>query len=126
MFLYWCSCLFFCFVSSCFSFFFFDDTATTEIYTLSLHDALPITSKIHFIHLYYVNEPTYFNRISFSDPFYSIPDGVKLYGGEYSYYWTKFWGFVGALCFRNKRGHDNHFTLFDFGLVGNAYFRRRQ
>src|SRR6476620_12008292 len=27
--------------SSCFSFF-FNDTATTEIYTLSLHDALPI------------------------------------------------------------------------------------
>ena len=24
------------------SFFFFNDTATTEIYTLSLHDALPI------------------------------------------------------------------------------------
>src|SRR5215213_12038890 len=29
--------LFFCF----FFFFFFNDTATTEIYTLSLHDALP-------------------------------------------------------------------------------------
>src|SRR6478735_11528478 len=29
---------------SCFfSFFFFNDTATTEIYTLSLHDALPIS-----------------------------------------------------------------------------------
>src|SRR2546426_11423207 len=27
---------------SCFFFFFFNDTATTEIYTLSLHDALPI------------------------------------------------------------------------------------
>src|SRR2546421_3141738 len=27
---------------SSFSFFFFNDTATTEIYTLSLHDALPI------------------------------------------------------------------------------------
>src|SRR6185369_9724536 len=27
-----------------FFFFFFNDTATTEIYTLSLHDALPITS----------------------------------------------------------------------------------
>src|SRR6266478_5495844 len=27
-------------------FFFFNDTATTEIYTLSLHDALPIHSKI--------------------------------------------------------------------------------
>ena len=26
----------------CFLYFFFNDTATTEIYTLSLHDALPI------------------------------------------------------------------------------------
>src|SRR5256885_9049369 len=30
---------------SCFFFFFFNDTATTEIYTLSLHDALPIFSR---------------------------------------------------------------------------------
>src|SRR2546430_5982300 len=29
--------------SSLFLFFFFNDTATTEIYTLSLHDALPIS-----------------------------------------------------------------------------------
>src|SRR2546425_8864828 len=28
-----------------FSFFFFNDTATTEIYTLSLHDALPISLR---------------------------------------------------------------------------------
>src|SRR2546425_6792999 len=28
-----------------FIFFFFNDTATTEIYTLSLHDALPILSQ---------------------------------------------------------------------------------
>src|SRR6266536_2613631 len=28
-------------------FFFFNDTATTEIYTLSLHDALPIYSHLH-------------------------------------------------------------------------------
>src|SRR3712207_7780854 len=27
------------------AFFFFNDTATTEIYTLSLHDALPISSR---------------------------------------------------------------------------------
>src|SRR5438552_14850778 len=27
------------------SFFFFNDTATTEIYTLSLHDALPISGQ---------------------------------------------------------------------------------
>src|SRR4028119_1297521 len=33
----------FCFLSArFFFFFFFNDTATTEIYTLSLHDALPI------------------------------------------------------------------------------------
>src|SRR5260221_14546339 len=28
-------------------FFFFNDTATTEIYTLSLHDALPISESFH-------------------------------------------------------------------------------
>src|SRR5258708_39944949 len=28
-------------------FFFFNDTATTEIYTLSLHDALPISASEH-------------------------------------------------------------------------------
>src|SRR2546429_4516074 len=36
------------FILSCFLFFFFfffNDTATTEIYTLSLHDALPIFSE---------------------------------------------------------------------------------
>src|ERR1041385_9526326 len=33
-------------ISSCvFVFFFFNDTATTEIYTLSLHDALPISCR---------------------------------------------------------------------------------
>src|SRR6266581_9669765 len=42
-----CSCfLLYCFLFClllCFTrFFFFNDTATTEIYTLSLHDALPI------------------------------------------------------------------------------------
>src|SRR5437588_8547420 len=34
----------FCFHVCCF--FFFNDTATTEIYTLSLHDALPICSSV--------------------------------------------------------------------------------
>src|SRR6266480_6647153 len=33
---------FFMFIYLFFFFFFFNDTATTEIYTLSLHDALPI------------------------------------------------------------------------------------
>src|SRR2546428_14086895 len=30
----------------CVYFFFFNDTATTEIYTLSLHDALPISDRV--------------------------------------------------------------------------------
>src|SRR5258708_21445465 len=37
---------------SCFFLFFFNDTATTEIYTLSLHDALPICLSLskHLAH----------------------------------------------------------------------------
>src|SRR5258708_39206110 len=31
--------------TACFLIFFFNDTATTEIYTLSLHDALPISNS---------------------------------------------------------------------------------
>src|SRR5688500_20199992 len=40
--------LFFCLslLLSCFVFFFFNDTAPTEIYTLSLHDALPISRSL--------------------------------------------------------------------------------
>src|SRR6266436_9683769 len=38
---YYISAFFFFF----FFFFFFNDTATTEIYTLSLHDALPIPAR---------------------------------------------------------------------------------
>ena len=38
-------CIFFIFFI--FVFFFFNDTATTEIYTLSLHDALPILDGAH-------------------------------------------------------------------------------
>src|SRR5258708_21176928 len=43
------TCLVFCFMSrlalrTYFLFFFFNDTATTEIYTLSLYDALPISA----------------------------------------------------------------------------------
>src|SRR5258708_11253737 len=36
------------FYVSCILFFFFNDTATTEIYTLSLHDALPILTASPF------------------------------------------------------------------------------
>src|SRR5256885_6406620 len=43
----WASCVGGTLLLCAFIFFFFNDTATTEIYTLSLHDALPI-SGLHF------------------------------------------------------------------------------
>src|SRR2546422_4901055 len=46
-------------VLACFLFFFFNDTATTEIYTLSLHDALPI--------LVSSNDPVYFDLAAGDD-----------------------------------------------------------
>src|SRR2546430_3947652 len=38
-----------------FLFFFFNDTATTEIYTLSLHDALPIYSLTWLVQIFALN-----------------------------------------------------------------------
>src|SRR5437868_13127142 len=40
--MFWCNC-----AALYFFFFFFTDTATTEIYTLSLHDALPIWPSVN-------------------------------------------------------------------------------
>src|SRR5216683_5227950 len=47
LFLFFVFLLYLISVFSCF-FFFFNDTATTEIYTLSLHDALPIRARASF------------------------------------------------------------------------------
>src|SRR3712207_7752861 len=44
-------------------FFFFNDTATTEIYTLSLHDALPISEAV-----VKVVETTYFGKAFITSP----------------------------------------------------------
>src|SRR6266849_2693664 len=53
-------------------FFFFNDTATTEIYTLSLHDALPIFVAPHFAWYYpgwtawpypFAYDPFYYDRL---------------------------------------------------------------
>src|SRR2546422_8155111 len=43
--------------SSILSFFFFNDTATTEIYTLSLHDALPIWALANNPSIVLMDEP---------------------------------------------------------------------
>src|SRR5436309_7723118 len=47
------------------SFFFFNDTATTEIYTLSLHDALPISALRWFIGFDADGEPMYCGNQSY-------------------------------------------------------------
>ena len=39
--------------------FFFNDTATTELYTLSLHDALPIFSQAEMAKILHVSQQTY-------------------------------------------------------------------
>src|SRR2546430_15759294 len=54
------------------SFFFFNDTATTEIYTLSLHDALPISTgsgktTTLYSALNELNNPDY-NIVTVEDP----------------------------------------------------------
>src|SRR2546430_12620689 len=52
------------------SFFFFNDTATTEIYTLSLHDALPISRRAHPRHAHRFRRPGWHTRPArrFPDP----------------------------------------------------------
>src|SRR5437867_12029684 len=53
--MFFCFCIFLIvfffmiYVFTFFFFFFFNDTATTEIYTLSLHDALPILMRNVFV-----------------------------------------------------------------------------
>jgi len=44
-------------------FFFFNDTATTEIYTLSLHDALPICAALLLLLYFLTNVATYFHFV---------------------------------------------------------------
>src|SRR6267143_274350 len=66
---------------ACFFFFFFNDTATTEIYTLSLHDALPIFGDIGTSPLYAVRE-------TFS-PDHGIPlTHANILGGLSTIFWA--------------------------------------
>src|SRR2546427_12610970 len=57
------------------SFFFFNDTATTEIYTLSLHDALPILTGT-------IGDATATQRVK-------QPDGVRHEGDGDTHGWLK-------------------------------------
>src|SRR3712207_7983394 len=61
-------------------FFFFNDTATTEIYTLSLHDALPIFHSINHI-LGSWSELTIWKKIHlfFPNRFHGLKTGILKY-----------------------------------------------
>src|SRR5260370_26781634 len=64
------------------SFFFFNDTATTEIYTLSLHDALPICLTINDIDLFEVNEAFGGVPLMFQQEFGIPDDRLNVNGGS--------------------------------------------
>src|SRR6266850_7225654 len=59
-----------------FFFFFFNDTATTEIYTLSLHDALPITglnpSRTYYVAIRATDDAANVSALS------NVPSGTTL------------------------------------------------
>src|SRR3712207_8684444 len=78
---------------SMFNVFFFNDTATTEIYTLSLHDALPIFGLV-FVWAAFVGLATqYFLNMEIER--YTLATGETALTG-FSRYW-RHWGLVFAI-----------------------------
>src|SRR2546427_3120615 len=65
--------------SSIYLLFFFNDTATTEIYTLSLHDALPICAILGLIGPNGSGKTTLFNVIT---GVYRVAGGRAQFGGQ--------------------------------------------
>src|SRR3712207_9258091 len=59
-------------------FFFFNDTATTEIYTLSLHDALPISQRHR--HAKYEDRPGYHACVHLCSPTFRSGRSVRPVG----------------------------------------------
>src|SRR3712207_7268035 len=63
------------------SFFFFNDTATTEIYTLSLHDALPISrvrrSTRSVARIMRPERPLHRSRSLYPSPIGSVPNADR-------------------------------------------------
>ena len=59
-------------------FFFFNDTATTEIYTLSLHDALPISRELPYGSRWIADPYSLFIVFSAGFVVYNFPPEVEL------------------------------------------------
>ena len=69
----------------CFIFFFFNDTATTEIYTLSLHDALPILKSNYVFEIILKRPFSPFLSMLTMTPAYVIPrEDVEKWGVDFS------------------------------------------
>ena len=68
-----------CVADLMFIFFFFNDTATTEIYTLSLHDALPISRGSQRLSSYSILKPIIGARSVWQEKGLNIFRGTKFY-----------------------------------------------
>src|SRR2546429_3337307 len=99
--------------SPSFFFFFFNDTATTEIYTLSLHDALPIYSLPHLSDPL-ISNPTLGNfepRVGFSwDP---MGDGKTRSEEHTSELQSRLHLVCRLLLEKKKPAHAAHLVRFD-------------
>src|SRR3712207_7966299 len=81
--------------------FFFNDTATTEIYTLSLHDALPI----YLIKL--TGKPTFCN---FSNIYFAISSAVVRVGIPYTFELSSVKSWATLLSFSLCRSRSEEHT----------------
>src|SRR5688572_32561677 len=83
-------------------FFFFNDTATTEIYTLSLHDALPICKPINNPRGEFVN---YFRSEGDVDPTDRKSTRLNSSHSQISY---------AVFCLKKKKQKNNHPEQYQF------------
>src|SRR2546422_1948990 len=62
--------------------FFFNDTATTEIYTLSLHDALPISEPVLTLQFFFDNSLDHVEKL-LCDEAFEFAEGLLFKNGVY-------------------------------------------
>src|SRR2546422_6789317 len=61
--------------------FFFNDTATTEIYTLSLHDALPISEPVLTLQFFFDNSLDHVEKL-LCDEAFEFAEGLLFKNGD--------------------------------------------
>src|SRR5438046_6975027 len=90
-----------------FSFFFFNDTATTEIYTLSLHDALPISCPLRRL-----RRPVLVRRL-----LRRAPAGVRLRSEEHTSELQSLTNLVCRLLLEKKKKHKEITDTIDSSII---------